>query len=91
MQFNNTFISPECGFTDTYLAIFLKPTDPEYGFPAMDNLWSRGSDKRLGQLKRACTGYVRTAAIRDGKYLSLQEKFDFISDTAAEPNALAGT
>lgn len=88
---NNTaiLITGGCGFIGSNLSLLLKEKYPAYRVVALDNLKRRGSELNIPRLKEAGVEFIH-GDIRNTEDLSLERKFDFIIDAAAEPSVMAG-
>jgi len=89
MKDTSILITGGCGFIGSNLSLLLKEKYPAYQVVALDNLKRRGSELNIPRLKEAGVEYIH-GDIRNTEDLSLERKFDFIIDAAAEPSVMAG-
>jgi nucleoside-diphosphate-sugar epimerase len=88
MKDTSILITGGCGFIGSNLSLLLKEKYPAYQVVALDNLKRRGSELNIPRLKEAGVEYIH-GDIRNTEDLSLERKFDFIIDAAAEPSLMA--
>lgn len=89
MTNQSILITGGCGFVGSNLGLMLKEKYPAYTIVALDNLKRRGSELNLPKLKDAGIEFIH-GDIRNTEDLSLDRKFDYIIDAAAEPSVMAG-
>ena len=84
-------ITGGAGFVGSSLALALRRDDPSAHVVAFDNLRRRGSERKLGRLRRHGVEFVHGDVRQPADLEALPGGFDFVIDAAAEPSVRAGS